>query len=106
MITEIQLVSEPFEDALGREAVAQTRIVGPEFRLRIRTGLSPEELSVSLYHEILEAATVGSMHPPESVSELNEGGFERAAYESHVKWGEASVANLNRMLHFYGFDGN
>ena len=104
-IAEIQLTQEPLEDALGREAVAQTRILGREFRVVIRSGLPDEELSITLYHEILEAATVASSHPPESVLDLNEAGFEAAARRAHQAWGQASVENLNCMLQFYGFRG-
>jgi len=102
-ITEIELTDQPIEDALGREAIAQTRILGREFRLAIRSGLPEAELSITLYHEILEAATVASLHPPESVCELNEAGFEAAARQARQTWGDASVENLNRMLQFYGF---
>jgi hypothetical protein len=70
-------------DALGREAAAQTRVTGREFRLRIRPGLSDEELSVTLYHEILEAAAVARWPAPASVMEFNEGDFERAAKAAH-----------------------
>jgi hypothetical protein len=104
-ISEIELTRGPLEDAIGREAVAQTRILGCEFRLVIVSGLPDQELSITLYHEILEAATVASSHPPESVLDLNEAGFEAAARRSHQMWGEASVENLNRMLQFYGFHG-
>jgi hypothetical protein len=103
VIVEIDLTHQPLEDPLGREAVAQTRIIGREFRLAVRAGLSDEELSVTLYHEILEGATVASSHPPETVCDLNEAGFEAAASQAHKAWGEASVENLNRMLQFYGF---
>jgi hypothetical protein len=103
VIVEIDLTHQTLEDPLGREAVAQTRIVGREFRLTIRAGLSDEELSATLYHEILESATVASSHPPEVVCGLNEAGFEVAAWRAHNAWGEASVENLNRMLQFYGF---
>ena len=102
-IAEIELTHEPLMDALGREAIAQTRIVGKRFWLAIRSGLPGEELSVTFYHEILEAATVASVHPPESVLDLNEAGFEAAARQAHQTWGEVSVENLNRMLQFYGF---
>jgi hypothetical protein len=105
VIAEIELTHERLEDALGREAVAQTRIVGREFRLVIHSGLPDEELSITLYHEILEAATVASLHPPESVLNLNEAGFESAARRANQTWGGASVENLNRMLQFYGFHG-
>jgi hypothetical protein len=77
-------------DALERGAVAQTRITGREFRLLTRAGLSRRELSVSLYHEILEAASVASRHPPASVLEFNEGDFERAAQKAHDTWGDAT----------------
>jgi hypothetical protein len=65
--------------------------------------MSDEELSVTLYHEILEGATVASSHPPETVCDLNEAGFEAAARRAHETWGEASMENLNRMLQFYRF---
>jgi hypothetical protein len=103
VIAEIDLTHQSLADPLGREAVAQTRIVGREFRLSIRAGLSDEELSVTLYHEILEGATVASSHPPESVCDLNEAGFEAAAWRAQNTWGAASVENLNRMLQFHGF---
>jgi hypothetical protein len=41
-ISEIDLTHKALEDALGRQAIAQTRIVGREFWLSIRAGL-PEE---------------------------------------------------------------
>ena len=71
VIADIQFTDAPMVDALEREAVAQTRITGREFRLLIRAGLSERELSISLYHEILEVATVGSWPPPASVMEFN-----------------------------------
>jgi len=48
VITEIQFTHEPMVDALAREAVAQTKIVGRDFRLLIRAGLSAAELSITL----------------------------------------------------------
>ncbi len=90
-------------DALGVEAIAQTRIVGRKFSLAIRSSLPEDELSITLYHEILEAATVAAIHPPDSVCELNEAGFEAAAKRAQQTWGDVSVENLNRMLQFYGF---
>ena len=103
VIAEIQFTQAPMVDALEREAVAQTSIVGRNFRLLIRAGLSERELSVSIYHEILEAATVGLLHPPDSVMEFNEGDFERVAQAMHAEFGNASPENLNRMLQVYGF---
>ena len=103
VITEIKFTDEPMADALGREAIAQTSIVGRRFRMIIRSGLSDRELSITLYHEILEAATVASIHPPESVMEFNEGDFERVAQSMHIELGDASPGTLNRMLQSHGF---
>ena len=103
VITSIEFTRAPMRDALEREAAAQTRIIGQQFHLRIQAGLTERELSVSLYHEILEAATVGSWPPPDSVMEFNEGDFEQAAQAAHAKWGEATPENLNRMLQSHGF---
>ena len=103
VIKAIEFTNKPLVDALEREAIAQTRIVGREFRILVRAGLSHEEMSVTLYHEILEAASVGSLNPPDSVMDLNEAGFERAARDAHKRWGNASPDNLNRLLHFHGF---
>jgi hypothetical protein len=102
-IKSLEFTSGPLVDAIGREAVAQTRATGYELRLLVRAGLSEEEESVTLYHEVLEAATVACQHPPESVLDLNEAGFERAAKQMHRELGPASPTNLNRMLQIFGF---
>ncbi len=102
-IIRLEFTDEPIADAIGREAVARTRIVGLDFDLLIRAGLSQRELSVTLYHEILEAATVAVENPPAAVRELNEGDFNRAAYQAHEQFGEVSPQNLDRMLQLYGF---
>ncbi|HEV2436767.1 MAG TPA: hypothetical protein VG077_12275 [Verrucomicrobiae bacterium] len=71
----------------------------------VRAGLSEEELSVTLYHEILEAASVAVPDPPANVIDFNESDFERAAREAHERWGNASPANRNLRLQFHGFRG-
>lgn len=105
VVATVEFTREPIVDALGRESLAQTRLTGREFHLLIRHGLSEEELSVTLYHEILEAATVASWLPPSSLMEFNEGDFERAAKVAQARWGDASPENLNRLLQFHGFHG-
>jgi hypothetical protein len=105
VIKDIELTEDPIADAIGREAVGQTRIVAHEFRLLIRSGLSDEELSITLYHEILEAAAVAAADPPAGLVDFNEGDFEQAARAAHERWGNASPANLNRLLQFHGFRG-
>jgi len=103
VIKQIEFTNEPLLDALEREAVAQTRIVGREFRLLIRSGLNEEELSITLYHEILEAASVASLNPPAGVMDFNEAAFERAARAAQARWGAASPETVNLMLQFHGF---
>jgi len=105
IIRDIELTDAPIIDAIGREAIAQTSAVARNFRLFIRSGLSEEELSITLYHEILEAASVAVADPPRSVIDFNEADFERAAREAHERWGNASPANLNLLLQFHGFRG-
>ena len=105
IIKDIGLTDAPIMDAIGREAVAQTSGIAREFRLLIRAGLSEAELSITLYHEILEAASVAIASPPATVMDFNEADFERAAHEAHERWGNASPANLNLLLQFHGFRG-
>ena len=105
IIRVIELTDAPITDAIGREAVAQTSAIARHFRLLIRAGLREAELSITLYHEILEAAPVAIGIPPASVIDFNEADFERAAHEAHKRWGNASPANLNLLLQFHGFRG-
>ena len=103
IIVRIEAAADALLDALGREAIARTRIVGRKFEIAIKSDLTEEEQSVTLYHEVLEAATVASRSPPPAVIDFNEADFERAAYLAHEQLGVASVENLNRMLKSYGF---
>ena len=103
VIASVEFTDDPMLDALGREAIAKTGIVGMRFDLLIRAGLDQRELSVTLYHEILEAAAVASADAPASVMDFNEADFERTAYAMHDELGEASPGNLNRMLQLHGF---
>jgi hypothetical protein len=103
VIAGIEWATEALTDALGREAIAQTRINGRSFHLLIRRGLSDKELSVTMYHEVLEAALVASTMPPGGLMDFNEGDFEHAAYQMHEALGFASPDNLNAMLKHFGF---
>jgi hypothetical protein len=103
IIIRIDFDDEPLIDAIGREAIARTAIIGHEFEITICPGLSEKELSVTLYHEVLEAAAVASDDPPESLIEFNEGDFEAAAYAAHDRFGFVTPANLNLMLQSHGF---
>lgn len=104
LLLSVTLDDEPMVDAMGRLALAKTTIIG--CTMEIALGCStpdPAEISISLYHEVLEAATVAALEPPESVWELNEAGFEAAAQDCHRRLGMASPANLNQMLEEFGF---
>src|SRR5712691_559956 len=52
LIVELGIAHEPLLDPIGRQAIAQTAIIGHEFHISLRSGLSDEEVSVTLYHEI------------------------------------------------------
>ena len=103
LIAEIRRTSQFLLDPLGRPATAQTVIRGSRFHISLRDDLKGEELSISIYHEILEASTVAADSPPESVLEFNEGDFERAARSLHARLGAATPERLNQMLAEFGF---
>jgi len=102
-IGRLEITGDSLIDAIGRDALARTSIIGRRFEILIRTPLSDEELSITLYHEILEAMTVASERPPSSVTMFNEADFERAARQAHAELGPVSPQNLDRMLQSYGF---
>ena len=70
-IVRVSVTDQPLLDAIGREAVARTVIIGSSFEIELAR-LSDDELSISLYHEVLEAATVAAATPPASVAAYNE----------------------------------
>ena len=102
-LAEVRLTAQPLLDPLDRAASAQTIIRGTRFHILLRADLDERELSVSLYHEVLEAATVAADYPPESVVEFNEGAFEREAQAAHARAGIASPESLNQMRAEFGF---
>ena len=104
LLLRVVVTTDPMIDALGRPAVARTTIIGQHLEIELAaTDTSAGEISISLYHEVLEAAAVASFHPPAAVCELNEAGYEAAARECHRRLGIASPAALNQMLAEFGF---
>ena len=103
ILVEVHLTAQPLWDPLERAATAQTIIRGKRFHILLRADLDERELSLSLYHEALEAATVAADCPPDTVIEFNEGAFERAAQAAHANFGPASPESLNQMLVEFGF---
>ena len=104
LIVEVRVTAQPLLDPLGRPAVAQTLIRGNQFHIVLREGMDNEQLSVSLYHEILEAATVAAQNPPKWVMEFNEGDFEESAHSAYARYGLVSPTSLNEMLEKFGFE--
>jgi len=103
VVAEVRLTSQFLLDPLGRPATAQTIIRGTRLHVFLRDDLNQAELSVSLYHEVLEAATLAAERPPDSVIEFNEGHSEQAAQSAHARMGIASPRTLNQMLADFGF---
>jgi len=97
LLVRVVLASGPMTDALGRVALARTTITGSNLEIEL-AGASAEaaEFSISLYHEVLEAAAVAALHPPPAVCELNEAGFEAAALDCHQRLGP----DLSKRPHF------
>lgn len=103
LLVETVLTAQPLLDPIERAASAQTVIRGLRFHILLRADLDEKELSISLYHEILEAATIAAASPPESVMEFNEGDFEREARAAHERFGNATPLSLNQLLAEFGF---
>ncbi len=104
LLVKITVNAEPMFDAIGRVALARTSIIGANITIELSSALADRgEVSISIYHEVLEAATVGAMNPPAAVCELNEAGFDASARNAHATLGEASPDTLNRMLADFGF---
>ena len=102
-IESVTIHEELGVDAIGRPAVAHTRTIARRMAIVLQRGMSAEEVSISLYHEVLEAATTGIVDPPASVQELNEAGFEQMARLFHARLGPATIESLSRMLKELGF---
>jgi hypothetical protein len=104
LILEVRITAQSLLDPLGRPAAAQTLIRGNHFHILLLEGMDEAEFSISLYHEVLEAATVAAEKPPESVMEFNEGDFEQSARSAYSQYGIVSPATLNEMLEKFGFE--
>lgn len=90
-------------DAVGRPDLARALIEGRTISIEIATAQAPEELSVSIYHELLEAMTVGVQSPPRAVWDLNEAGFEQVAQGAHRLHGLANSRSVIIFLSEFGF---
>jgi hypothetical protein len=102
-LLKIELVASPMCDAIGRPALAKAVIEGDTISIDLVADQTSDELSVSIYHELLEAMTVGVPSPPQAVCDLNEAGFEKAAQDAHRRHGLANPHNVLSFLHEFGF---
>ena len=104
LLLEITVQETPMFDAIGRPALAKTSIVGTNLKIELAASTpDPEQISISIYHEVLEAAAVAALVPPAAVYELNEAGFEAAALNAQARFGMATPDSLNQMLADFGF---
>lgn len=92
-------------DVLGRPATGFTSRVGKSLQIILLEGLSPDEQSVTMYHEIIEAA-MGAHFPdrvPVALQELNEAQIDALAQSFHTRLGPVNVRTANQMLRELGF---
>ena len=102
-LLRIELVADPMLDAIGRPALAKATIENRTIAIQLAAGQTPEEMSVSIYHEVLEAMTIGAPVPPPSVFNLTEVGFEQAAQDAHQRHGLATKVSVIGLLYEFGF---
>ncbi len=102
-IISLELSNEPITDARGNEALGWTQTIGREMRIQILAELDEKEISVTLYHEVLEAVLLSCRHPPNSMVKFCESDFDLTAYAMYEKIGAATPNNINHMLQILGF---
>ena len=90
-------------DAIGRPALARAVVENGTISIYLTADQTPDDMSVSVYHEVLEAMTVAVLSPPTQVCELNEAGFEQAAKDAHRRHGLANPASVLTFLREFGF---
>src|SRR5262245_20359390 len=90
IVSEIQLIPGPMIDPIGRPALAKTTIQFPQIAIVLDNAQSPDEQSVSIYHELLEGLTVALPSPPEAVIDFCETDFEREARRAFDTLGVAT----------------
>ena len=99
----VEVADTPMLDAIGRPALARAVIESGTISIYLTVDQTPDEVSVSIYHEVLEAMTVGVPSPPAEVCDLNEAGFEQAAKDANRRHGLANAASVLIFLREFGF---
>ncbi len=72
-------------------------------RIELAPGLTPTEQSITLYHEVIEAASLQAKDPPAMVLDLSEEEIDLLAIMAHEQFGAVSVENLDKLLTVIGF---
>jgi hypothetical protein len=103
ILREIVFAADPFTDAIGRPALARALITGTDVQIQLAPESDEASLSISIYHEVLEAVAISVISPPAAVAAMNEGAFEAAAISAYETFGPAAPDTVNRMLEMHGF---
>lgn len=62
LLQEITVQETPMFDAMGRPALAKTSIIGTNLRIELAASTpDSEQISISIYHEVLEATAVAAL---------------------------------------------
>ena len=93
----------PFAPLLWSGLLAGLIATGVDMKIEIAPGLSPEEQSITIYHEVIEVASLQAKQPPPTVLDLSEQEIDLLAKMAHEQYGLATVETLNHLLRDLGF---
>jgi hypothetical protein len=104
-IESITMSEEPIVDVSGGPALGHTstNLGTGAMEIEIAPGLSPEEQSITIYHEVIEVASLQAKQPPPTVLDLSEQEIDLLAKTAHEQYGLATVETLNHLLRDLGF---
>ena len=107
-IESVEVSETPLTDVSGGLAYGGTSMnVGTgAMEIRLSPGLTATEQSVTLYHEVLEAASMQADYRgtlPVFLADLSEAELDMLAQIAHEQFGPASVETLTQFLHAVGF---
>ena len=72
-------------------------------KIEIAPGLSSEEQLITIYHEVIEVASLQAKQPPPTGLDLSEQEIDLLAKMAHEQYGLATVETLNHLLRDLGF---
>ncbi len=104
-IESITISEGPIVDVSGGPAFGHTstNLGTGAMEIEIALGLSPEEQSITIYHEVIEVASLQAKQPPPAVLDLSEQEIDLVANMAHEQYGLATVETLNKLLRDLGF---